>query len=108
VSHDLDLVARHADRVAVMYHGRIVETGPTAEVMGAARHPYTQALIDASPRRGRGMPKELAGAPPSLLEDLPGCSLAPRCPQATAICTESRPELEDGVACHLAEPVEAP
>jgi peptide/nickel transport system ATP-binding protein len=100
VSHDLDLVARHADRVAVMYHGQIVETGPTARVMRAARHPYTQALIAASPRRGEGMPAELSGAPPSLLEDLPGCSLAPRCHHSTALCSESQPELEHGVACH--------
>jgi oligopeptide/dipeptide ABC transporter ATP-binding protein len=103
VSHDLGLVARHADRVAVMYHGRIVETGPTSEVMEAARHPYTQALIAASPRRGEGMPKELPGAPPSLLLDAAGCSMAPRCRLASAICTESRPELLDGVACHHTE-----
>lgn len=100
VSHDLALVARHADRVAVMYHGRIVETGATGEVIGAARHPYTRALIAASPRRGHGMPKELPGAPPSLLADLPGCSFAPRCPHSSDVCADSRPRLEGGVACH--------
>lgn len=106
VSHDLPLVARHADRVAVMYHGRIVETGSTGEVIACARHPYTQALIAASPRRGHGLPQELPGAPPSLVEELPGCSFAPRCPHASVICRELRPELEDGVACHHAESLE--
>lgn len=100
VSHDLSLVARHADRVAVMYHGRIVERGSADEVIRHARHPYTRALIAASPRRGQGMPQEFAGAPPSLLEDLPGCSLAPRCPHASGVCAESTPHLEHGVACH--------
>lgn len=103
VSHDLSLVARHADRVEVMYHGRIVETGVTSGVIGGARHPYTRALIAASPRRGHGMPKELPGAPPSLLEELPGCSLAPRCPHASDLCVQERPLLENGVACHHAD-----
>jgi peptide/nickel transport system ATP-binding protein len=106
VSHDLSLVARHSDRVAVMYHGRIVETGVTGDVMGNARHPYTRALIAASPRRGHGLPKEFPGAPPSLLVDLPGCSLAPRCPHASAVCIEVRPDLEDNVACHHSDRLE--
>lgn len=106
VSHDLALVARHADRVAVMYHGRIVETGATSDVIGAARHPYTRALIAASPRRGHGMPQELPGAPPSLLADLPGCSLAPRCGHASGVCADVRPRLENGVACHHVDQLE--
>jgi peptide/nickel transport system ATP-binding protein len=100
VSHDLTLVARHADRVAVMYHGRIVETGPSSDVLESAKHPYTQALVAASPRPGHGLPAELPGVPPSLLATIPGCSFAPRCPRASLICDEHRPHLEDGVACH--------
>jgi peptide/nickel transport system ATP-binding protein len=100
VSHDLALVGRHADRIAVMYHGRIVETGPSAHVLTSADHPYTQALIAASPRPGYGLPEEVAGAPPSLLEEIHGCSFAPRCSRASATCIEHRPLLETGVACH--------
>lgn len=100
VSHDLRLVARHSDRVAVMYAGRLVETGPTPDVLGRPRHPYTQALLAATPQPGGPPVRSLPGSPPSLAgDDLGGCSFAPRCPDATSICHEREPVLVDGVAC---------
>ncbi|SDS56103.1 ABC transporter ATP-binding protein [Jiangella sp. DSM 45060] len=103
VSHDLALVAKHADRVAVMYHGRVVETGRTGDVIGAPRHPYTRALLLAAPRPGAGLPRELPGTPPSLADRLPGCSFAPRCAHSGDQCRELLPLLTDGVACHAVE-----
>ena len=100
VSHDLSLVGRHADRIAVMYHGRIVEAGPASEVLSRARHPYTRALVAASPRPGHGLPEELEGAPPSLLATVPGCSFRARCHCAGTGCDDRVPVLRDGVACH--------
>lgn len=100
VSHDLRLVARHSDRVAVMYAGRLVETGPTPDVLGRPRHPYTQALLAATPQPGGPPVRSLPGSPPSLAgDDLGGCSFAPRCPDATSICHEREPVLVAGVAC---------
>ena len=100
VSHDLRLVARHSDRVAVMYAGRLVETGPTPDVLGRPRHPYTQALLAATPQPGGPPVRSLPGSPPSLAgDDLGGCSFAPRCPDATSICHEREPVLATGVAC---------
>ncbi|MGH8932106.1 MAG: ABC transporter ATP-binding protein [Egibacteraceae bacterium] len=65
ITHDLGLVARHADHVAIMYAGRIVEGGPVQAVLDAPRHPYTRALLAAVPRPGNGLPQELPGEPPS-------------------------------------------
>jgi oligopeptide/dipeptide ABC transporter ATP-binding protein len=103
VSHDLRLVADHADSVAVMYAGRLAEVAAVDEVMRRPRHPYTQALIAASPRRGAGLPRELPGTPPPLKDPIPGCAFSPRCPYALEECSETTPELMDGVACLLAE-----
>jgi peptide/nickel transport system permease protein len=103
VSHDLDLVADHSDLVAVMYAGRIVETGPTAEVVTTPRHPYTRALLAATPREGGGLLVALTGNPPSLRGELPpGCPFADRCPEAIDRCHDSEPDLHDGVACWVA------
>lgn len=109
VSHDLELVERIADRVLVMYRGRIVEMGSTQKVIGSPKHPYTRALKFATPRwrlQG-GATAALRSAPAISSADIPGgCSLHPRCPFATAICNEQMPELQpiDGqwVACHRA------
>lgn len=99
ITHDLAAAQRIADRIAVMYAGRIVEVGPAAEVLGDARHPYSRGLVDALPDRAF---RPIPGQPP-LLTNLPdGCAFAPRCDQATAIC-EERPVLTDdphAVACH--------
>ncbi|WP_300007706.1 ABC transporter ATP-binding protein [Pseudonocardia sp.] len=100
VSHDLLAVAGHADRVAVCYAGRVVETGPTADVLDRPRHPYTRALLAATPRPGAGLPEPLPGTPPPPTDTGPGCPFAQRCPEADADCHTLAPGLEDDLACH--------
>jgi len=99
ITHDLEAAHKIADRIAVMYAGRIVELGPAHDVLDQARHPYSRGLADALPDRAF---TPIPGLPP-LLTDLPsGCAFAPRCEQATVIC-EDRPVLTDAphaVACH--------
>jgi peptide/nickel transport system ATP-binding protein len=107
ISHDLRVVRAMADRIAVMYLGEVVETGPADAVTRSPRHPYAQALLgavlgldpDAPP------PVPLAGDPPDPAEAASGCRFHPRCPRAAALCTRTRPRpapLPDGrnVACH--------
>jgi peptide/nickel transport system ATP-binding protein len=111
ISHDLDVVRRIADRVAVMYLGRIVEIGPAAEVCSRPRHPYTQALMAAVPvadpagERARTYTR-LPGEPPSPARPPAGCAFHPRCARAVARCRVESPALTDHagghpVACHL-------
>lgn len=88
ISHDLATVSSLADRIAVMYAGRIVEEGPTMDVLRTPRHPYTQGLLDSLPSRtapGQLLP-HIAGMMPSLLDLPPGCPYAPRCPRASGQC----------------------
>ncbi len=88
ISHDLAAVSSIADRIAVMYAGRIVEEGPTAAVLREPWHPYTQGLLDSLPSRaqpGRDLP-QIPGMTPSLSNLPPGCPYAPRCPNADARC----------------------
>lgn len=97
ISHDLGVVRHIADRVAVMYLGRIVEIGDGACVMQDPAHPYTQALVDAAPSldaRQRNRPAPLQGDPPSPLDPPPGCSFAGRCPIAEEGCRRDRPVLK--------------
>jgi oligopeptide transport system ATP-binding protein len=109
ISHNLDVVAHLADRVAVMYAGRIVEEGSTEPLIASARHPYTKALLSATPNlAGTGMGDRtiLHGEPPSPSASPTGCRFAPRCPLAAALgsparCTAETPALVDGVACHF-------
>jgi peptide/nickel transport system ATP-binding protein len=93
ITHDLSVVAGLADRVAVMYSGRIVETGPVAGVLDAPIHPYTHGLIGSVPSRNkRGVPlAQIPGMAPSLARIPPGCPFNPRCPRATAICRTDMP-----------------
>jgi len=98
ISHDLNLVAGHSHRVYVLYAGRVVETGPTAAVLASPRHPYTQALLAASPERGQRT-RALPGGPPGPRGIGPGCAFASRCPAAIAVCRQTDPDLVDGVAC---------
>jgi peptide/nickel transport system ATP-binding protein len=96
VTHDLGIVAKLCDRVAVMYAGRIVETGTTREIFNRARHPYTIGLLSCLPtlRRGREPLTAIEGQPPDLAHVPRGCSFAPRCPLAEAQCRETLPPLE--------------
>jgi peptide/nickel transport system ATP-binding protein len=94
ITHDLSVVAGLADRVCVMYAGRIVEEGTCAQVLGHPVHPYTQGLLDSVPannERGHRL-KQIPGMTPSLLDLPPGCPFRERCAYATAICAES-PEM---------------
>jgi oligopeptide/dipeptide ABC transporter ATP-binding protein len=110
ISHDLGVVEHMSDRVAVMYLGRIVETGGWREIFEQPRHPYTRALIAAIPDPlTRGLAREKArGEIPSPLNPPPGCTFNPRCPHATDHCRTAPPVLspvEEGhlVSCWRAE-----
>ncbi|MDA0634505.1 ABC transporter ATP-binding protein [Nonomuraea sp. MCN248] len=105
ISHDLSVVRLIADRIAVMYLGRIVEVGDTAEVWADPRHPYTRALLGAIPRPdGMGvLPAELPGDVPDPAEPPPGCRFHPRCPLVMDVCRVKEPEFGP-VACWLHEP----
>ena len=94
ITHDLAVVGGLADRLAVMYAGRIVETGDTDAVLDAPRHPYTVGLIGSVPSRNRrGRPlDQIPGMTPSMTNLPPGCAFAPRCPRATDAC-RALPEL---------------
>lgn len=95
VTHDLGVAAEICDRIAVMYAGRIVETGSAEDVLLRPRHPYTQALLAATLHGSmRGQRRVgLAGAPPDLLALPPGCAFADRCDRATSACSQSVPAL---------------
>jgi oligopeptide/dipeptide ABC transporter ATP-binding protein len=95
VTHDLGIVARVCDRVAVMYGGRIVEIGPVRQIFKQPAHPYTRALLDAIPRLGarRDHLTAIEGQPPDLVTLPPGCAFAPRCPDVMERCrTQAPPE----------------
>ncbi|MBN9157822.1 ABC transporter ATP-binding protein [Microbacterium sp.] len=97
VTHDMGVVARHADRVGVMYAGRLVETGPTRALFRRTRHRYTRALLDSIPslEQDRGVELfSIPGSPPDPAETVPGCRFAPRCAAATDRCRAERPPLE--------------
>ncbi len=112
ITHDLSTAARFADRIAVMYLGRIVEEGPAAAVVGDPQHPYTKALLSVVPRRDpreRTRPQILKGEAPDAVRIPRGCRFHPRCPAAIATCRDIDPALEpagsgDGheAACILA------
>jgi len=102
VTHDMGVHAEMADRIGIMYAGKIIEIAPTREIFKNALHPYTQYLIKSLPKVGDKTPKASApGAPPSL-DSLPnGCSFNPRCPYAKEDCYGSEPELRKIKAQHL-------
>jgi len=107
ITHDLGVVARLADRVAVMYAGRIVETAPAARLFAAPGHPYTAALLAAVPRLHGDASRPLdsiEGYPPRPGELIAGCAFAPRCRRAIQRCRHEAPLLQGGaderVACH--------
>jgi oligopeptide/dipeptide ABC transporter ATP-binding protein len=93
ITHDFGVVARIADRIAVMYAGRIVEEGPALEVLRNPRHPYTEALLRAAPTLTRRQLASIPGTVPSLDALPPGCAFAPRCPSHIPECDAAMPEL---------------
>lgn len=107
VTHDMGVIAETADRVAVMYAGRIIEIGPVAEVIARPLHPYTAGLMASIPRLGPRPERlpQIDGSMPRLSSRPPGCAFAPRCPRAFAPCPTLLPELRGrgagAVACHL-------
>lgn len=107
LTHDLHAVAIWCTRIAVMYAGRVVEVGSTADVLANPLHPYTRALLDAVPgheRAGERL-KPIAGSPPVLADRSSGCAFAPRCPNVMPHCALRRPESRRvaarNVLCHL-------
>jgi peptide/nickel transport system ATP-binding protein len=93
ITHDLAVVAEICRRVAVLYAGRVLESGPVEQVLYSAKHPYTQALLNASPRRGsRGTSLQaIPGTVPSGLDPIHGCAFAPRCPHRMERCGDVPP-----------------
>jgi oligopeptide/dipeptide ABC transporter ATP-binding protein len=110
ISHDLAVVNHLADRVAVLYLGRLVEVAPRAELFASPSHPYTTALLESMPRIGHRHRRAVAihGEMPSPLDPPPGCVFHTRCPKAQAVCREEPPRLESApgrpaqfAACHF-------
>ncbi len=109
ITHDLGVMSALADRVCVMYGGRMAEVGPRSEILAQPRHPYTRGLLDALPHPEGGAAdlRPIAGSPPSLGNVPPGCPFHPRCPYAQPSCSVDRPELITiGAGHRLACPVD--
>ena len=105
VTHDLGVIAGRADRVAVMYAGRIVETAPTDVLFARPRHPYTEALFEALPEKAGDEEAvrrlyNIPGQPPDLTAPPPGCKFAPRCRYARESCVKAEPGLTDSGGAH--------
>lgn len=112
ISHDLGVVEHLCDRVAVMYLGRIVESGPAEQLFDLPRHPYTEALLNEVPSVGAPKPSQppIRGEIPSPMSPPAGCHFHPRCPYALPLCRTQSPELRQlsptqSAACHLSEAV---
>ena len=113
ITHDLGVVADVADRIVVMYAGRLVEKAEVLELYAAPAHPYTRGLLESIPRldqKGQTL-SAIGGLPPNLLKIPAGCPFNPRCRMAQDVCrVEPRPELREIApgrfsACHFAEEV---
>ncbi len=108
ITHDLGVVADVADKIAVMYAGRIVETAPVKQLYAAPAHPYTRGLLDSIPRLDRKGQELYAikGLPPNMAQVPQGCAFHPRCPMAQDVCRTELPPLAEvgagrGSACHF-------
>jgi peptide/nickel transport system ATP-binding protein len=115
ISHDLGVLAETCDRIAVMYAGRIVESGPVGSVFASPQHPYTKRLLDTLPVIGaqRGLAAPIPGGPPDPGELPDGCRFAPRCPYAADECRARDPALREvqpahAAACHFSPWTEWP
>ncbi len=116
ITHNLGIVAHYADRINVMYAGRLVETGMAKAIFSRPRHPYTKGLLNSVPRIDRDRKKPLipiVGQPPDLAEPAPGCAYQPRCKWAVERCAASTPPLRQITeghcsACFLAEDLDRP
>jgi peptide/nickel transport system ATP-binding protein len=99
ITHDMGVIAEAADRVAVMYAGKLVELGPVRDVLTTPQHPYTQGLMGSTPLASRGKVRlhQIPGAMPRL-DALPdGCAFHPRCPNAQPVCRQNpAPRIQDG------------
>jgi peptide/nickel transport system ATP-binding protein len=113
ITHDLGVVAEVAEHVVVMYAGRKVEEAPAHQLFARPRHPYTQGLLGAVPKLGSSLSgdgkrlAEIPGLVPSMMSRIRGCVFASRCTQATDVCRQAAPALQDKaaghwVACHHA------
>ncbi|MFF7972012.1 oligopeptide/dipeptide ABC transporter ATP-binding protein [Streptomyces sp. NPDC007905] len=108
ITHDLGVVADVADRIAVMYAGKIVESAPVHDIYKGPAHPYTRGLLDSIPRldqKGQEL-YAIKGLPPNLMDIPPGCAFHPRCPMARDVCRTDVPPLHEvsevrGSACHF-------
>jgi oligopeptide/dipeptide ABC transporter ATP-binding protein len=112
ITHDFGVVARMADRIAVMYAGKIVETAKLESILQRPLHPYTVALISSVPRRGqrRQLLYQIGGQPPDATSLPPGCAFAPRCPHAMDACRQGEVPIQRfddqrWIRCHLGEGV---
>jgi peptide/nickel transport system ATP-binding protein len=111
ITHDLGVIAGQADRVLVMYAGKVVEAGTVEEIFYAPRMPYTLGLLGSLPRLDVATERlhPISGAPPSLINMPPGCPFAARCPLAAAICEAQEPPLASTgtagqlSACHFSD-----
>ena len=108
VGHDMGLIAQFADKVGVMYAGKLVELSPVYQIVNEPLHPYSDLLLKSVPGLDEKMERLIGipGMPPHLIDLPPGCLFAPRCPSAMSHCSKISPDLEpmdDGrlVACHL-------
>jgi peptide/nickel transport system ATP-binding protein len=107
ITHDMGMIAETADRVAVMYAGRVAEIGPVADVVSEPRHPYTRGLMAAIPSLEHDLERlrQIPGSMPSLSNIPAGCSFRPRCELSREVCALQRPDLEGGdahlAACHV-------
>lgn len=106
ITHDLGIVAQNADKIAVMYAGRVVEYAPVDELFNDPKHPYTKALLNVILDINTDKVETIEGQPPSVTDNIKGCPFHPRCKYCMEICTHKEPELKMAgsnrkVACHL-------
>ncbi len=106
ITHDLGVLSELSDKIMVMYAGKVVEYGPLDKVLKNPLHPYTQLLLEATPRIRGGELKWIPGSPPDLANPPKGCRFAPRCPKVMEKCKEEEPKMKEvehdhWVACHL-------